>query len=80
MNKQMIMDAESKKLVKKGDITKETELLLQYGQSIASDKIKVIAHIEPIDSKNASYIDIYRLDVYNDELDFITRKTENYYL
>lgn len=75
----MIMDAKSKEILERGDVSKETKLLMKYGELISSDTIRVIAEVESIYSKNASYIDVYRLSDDNSELTFICRRTENYY-
>ena len=80
MKKQKIlMDAKSKEILEKGDVSKETKLLIKYGELISSDTIRVIAQVESIYSENASYIDVYRLSDDNSELTFVCRRTENYY-
>lgn len=75
----ILMDKKSQEIFEKGDITKETKLLMKYGELVASDVIKVIAQVEDINSENASYIDIFRLNDDNSELEFMCRRTENYY-
>ena len=80
MKKQKIlMDKKSQEIFEKGDITKETKLLMKYGELISSDVVKVIAQVEDVNSEHASYIDVYRLSDDNSELIFICRRTENYY-
>lgn len=75
----MIMNAKSREILERGDVSKETKLLMKYGELISSDTIRVIAEVESIYSENASYIDVYRLSDDNSELTFICRRTENYY-
>lgn len=75
----ILMDKKSQEIFEKGDISKETKLLMKYGELILSDTIRVIAQVESIYSEYASYIDVYRLSDDNSELTFICRRTENYY-
>lgn len=80
MNKRkVLMDKQSQDILEKGEITKETKLLLQYGETVSSDIIKVIATIEPKGSNKPSCIDIYRWNGEVGELDFICTRTDNYY-